>query len=249
MLPPARSSLLAFAVAWEQLELGERPTALTTTSPGATWTERHALVERALDELAGIGWVRQGRITREVREAFELLARPARELYGWAETQDEPMCGRLVASRGEDAVLAHLGTETAAIRGVRPGNLAESLADTLPALRKGPGSPLNFPADALDGTARPATGGGVLTAQRGSTVADRAHALLTRPRLGGAQLFAAHRDDLGTRRRTARKLTVLDTVDGRYTIREREGDGGTWYSIVPTDRDGLVRALVELGAG
>ena len=44
------------------------------------------------------------------------------------------------------------------------------------------------------------------------------------------------------------KLTVLDTVDGRWAIRERSTDGELWFALVPADRDGLVRAVTELGA-
>ncbi|GAB2908288.1 hypothetical protein GCM10027047_03240 [Rhodococcus aerolatus] len=246
MLPPARISLLALDVIWEHLDLGERPTPLITASPGATWTERNALVEQTWDELAGIGWVRQGRLTGEVCDLFALLARPARELYGWAGTQDGPATARLVASRGEDAVLADVGPETVEIRGIRVGNAAESLVDTLPVLRKASGSPLNFPADALTQAPAPT---GILSTNHGSTTLDRVHAVFARPRLGGAQLYAAHRDDLGKRTRNPRKITVLDTVDGRWSIRERNGDGELWLSLVPTDRDSLVRAVVELGAG
>lgn len=189
--------------------------------------------------------MRQGRLNGEIHETFDLLARPARELYGWAGTQDGPTTARMVATRGEDAVLAHVGAETVEVRGVRHGNVAESLADTLPPLRRAPGSPLNFPADAVTAVPAPA---GVLSTNQGATTADRVHAVFARPRLGGAQLFAAHRDDLGARRRNPRKITVLDTVDGRWTIRERDGNRQLWLSLVPTDRDSLVRAIVELGA-
>jgi len=38
-------------------------------------------------------------------------------------------------------------------------------------------------------------------------------------------------------------------VDGRWVAGADNGDGAAGFAMVPTDRDGLVRAITDLGAG
>ena len=242
-------SALAYDVVWEYLGLQDKPNALDVPSPGATWRARTDLVRSALDELHRRGLIEHDEPDAALVAALRLVAWPEREIYGWYSSGGPGASVRsvLCACSGDVALLAHLGDDLLTIEPVRPTALPAAVADHVPAAAAMRIPSYTLPTNVIgspsppEGLLRPAAG------PSAHPLHGQVRRLLTRPRTGWGQFFAADRDRHGMRRRCEFPLTYVDTADGRFCVSEhRQSDGRAWLVFAAADQARLAARLDEL---
>lgn len=179
----------------------------------------------------------------EVRDAVEVVQRARFEYYGWV-TSAADSYAVLVAAIGRAGVVLTRTGDRVTLCGADPDRLAESLVLWLPEVPAGRGAAMSVRAAAYN-----QAGDGVLqrAGSARSLEARRLEALLSAPRLGGAQLYTARRDHTGTRRRSRESIIVLD-VDhlGRWLVYTTSGGGERHVNAVPGTPRMLSTKLAEL---
>ncbi|GGM34461.1 ESX secretion-associated protein EspG [Longimycelium tulufanense] len=244
-------STLAYDVLWQHHNLGDKPNALNTPSPGTTHEERAVLEHRAWTELEHTGLLHRGRIDEDLRDALEVLAHPTDEVYGWINQAHREDYTALAALHGDAAILAVLINQVLHLHPIRPTALAESLVSALPEVPPARGRSVTLPADYLAGR-RPAEPDDdwfeeVRPADTETT--DYAREVLALPRISAGQLHVATRDRLGRRHRTLHPVAFIDTSEGRWMAQRRPTRGNRpWAVIAPADRRLLVARLNEMRA-
>src|SRR5947208_1004044 len=137
---PISLSALEFDVLWEHLRLESMPLAVTVPSPGKTYEERDALVERAWADLEARGLGRPVSVHPDLEYALRILDRPDREVDGRAYV--EGTVRLIVAAAGEDAAIAILGEDRVTVRRTAITSLANHASlsvELLPSRPAGPG--------------------------------------------------------------------------------------------------------------
>lgn len=258
---PVTLSQDTLSTVWRRENLGDMHSTLSGT---AYWFdeegEREAL-GRAGAELAQHGLLAGRDLTGDFRETLNLLARPAVEYYGWIairdqETDAETNLGVLLAAIGEDAVMVTRNGEQIRIEAARADGLAETLVGMLPQVQPARGHSINLPeadigklAAARANRGRPLPDEAFQVFHRSSMVEDARElfAAAELPRIGGAQLYVAARDQFGERRRCPYPLIVIDTTQGRW-MTQVSGDpsGERWIVSAPAGRQMLIGRLHEM---
>jgi ESX secretion-associated protein EspG len=167
------------------------------------------------------------------------------EFYGWVIGVEEDY-GVLVASLGRQAVRLVRTGEVVRFERCDPERMIGALVERLPDIAAGRGDSISIghaefhaksraPGSVMKraGTARP-------------EVARRLDALLLAQRRNVTKLYAAKRDANGVRQRAERWVTVLDLVDGRWTLSVAESKRQKWINAAPGTPALIADRLVEL---
>jgi hypothetical protein len=197
------------------------------------------LDRRARDELVGLGLHDGRRLSPEFDDVVGALVRPERELYGWVTTTADGAtrrCGVLAASAYQvGLVLVRLsGTDHVALAVVPPSRMAAAFAGELPDVPAARGRPVTLSYEDYRAASEDRDGFGGFRARDNPDAAEM-RSLLSRPRLGAGELYAAARLDNGTRRRVERPVVHLDTAQGRWLAERRTDDRGDTVSLTPAD--------------
>ncbi len=186
---------------------------------------------------------------REYGEFLDLVSvaqRASLEYYGWVTTTDEAY-SVLVASHGRSAVLVVRSGERVRFEPCDLDRMVETLMWRLPDVGVARGEPFSVPqADFHAPKAR--TDGGVMrrSAPARPEGARRLDALLKLERIAVAKFYAAKRDPSGTRQRSQRWLTVLDTVEGRWALTVAQARRQEWIHVAPGTHQYLGDRVLEL---
>jgi hypothetical protein len=224
--------LASFYTAWLAVGLGEPPTSLLPVGGTPPRPEGGAatVAERAWTDLyergLAAGRVLDGEFVRTLRS----LVTAPQMYYAFFHRRAENTRSALVVSGG---VLVSVADGTVTLRPVWRSSVPDALVEELPAAPKGAGETLSVSVDEL-------------AAARAGRAAEMRR-LLSQPRLGGGQLFAARRDRRGERTVCPRPLSYFDIAAGRYLATEEPAPDGTrWRTILPADTALLVERLREL---
>ncbi|HJP78788.1 MAG TPA: ESX secretion-associated protein EspG [Pseudonocardiaceae bacterium] len=226
--PWLRLSSAEFFLLWDAADLGDPPDVLNLRHLGRTRAERDRLAD---DFSAGLAERGLGTVTKPADDlADALLALGHRELTLALAVEWADGSYRAIAGRGpEGAAIAVVVNETVAVRTLRPATLVDAIIDEIPAVAAGPGVTANVTwADylracrdgELDGT------DGFLWALNDAGLRDAEARTLARAiteRHGAGQVDISARG--------AESINWVDTPDGRYVLRRRDG----WLSVIPAD--------------
>ncbi|OLR90972.1 ESX secretion-associated protein EspG [Actinokineospora bangkokensis] len=207
--------------------------------------EADAQLRREL-EAAGVNGVRG--VDPGFLELLEAVQRAAAEFYGWMQDDEGPY-SVLTAQAGRTGVLAQKVGDRVTFERVDPARVLDSFVYRLPNVQASRGEAISV-LEADFAQAAPGGGGFAMSGPRSARVpeARRLDALLKAPRRGGAKLYTAKRNHLGTRVRAADWLTVIDLPDGRWALYRARGRGEAAISAVPGAPQFLRKRLAELHA-
>jgi ESX secretion-associated protein EspG len=229
----------SFLTAWSALDLGQPPVALL---PGTAISHR-ASTEQAWQHLTEQGLASGRELTDHFGRTLELIATASTRFYGWFHTGDGDTRSILVAGA---KVLAAVDGQTVTLRPSPSSSGAKALIDTLPETPAAPGPAFSAPASTLtqqDGT-------GIVSTVRPTgqaAVTAKMRQILSTPRTGGGQLYAARRERPGHYKICDQPLSYFDTTHGRMIAEEREaGTGIVWRTLIPADPKILVKRLSAL---
>jgi hypothetical protein len=203
---------------------------------------------RVIDELRGLGLHDGRRLTPDFADVVGALVRPRRELYGWLTTvEDGVVCRRgllAVSAYQIGVVLVRLDTDHTVMASVPPSRVAAAFAGELPDVPAAPGREITtayrtYLAALDDGDGFDGFGAD------NDPDAHEMRDLLTRPRLGSGELYAAVRDGTGTRRRIERPVVYLDTAQGRRIVERRSGGTDDTAALLPADAAAVTERLVR----
>lgn len=179
-------------------------------------------------------------------ELVNVVQRATVEYYGWVTTADEAY-SVLVASHGRSAVLVVRSGERVRFERCDLDRMIETLVWRLPDVGVTPGEPFSVRHNDFHAPRGRADG----SVMRRSTAARpegarRLDALLNAQRVTVAKLYAARRDVNGVRQRSARWLTVLDLVDGRWALSVSQVRGERWINAAPGTGRYIADRVLEL---
>lgn len=244
MVLPAPAQLKARVLARITADLGDLH---HTLAPTATWRPPGAPdphdAETA-DALTRLGWrQRDGSLDREVAASLTVLCRPSVEFYGWL-THDGATTAVVAAAAGREAVLALRSDSSVWLSSVPAKRLAERLVAQLPDAPSAGGNPISVALADLNATSR--TGrvrdqGGVL-ARRADPAVRHVQWLMSLPVTGSGELYAAARDDDGTRHSHDEPVEYVDTSVGRVLATKPDA---CHLRVGPGSHDDLVAELLR----
>lgn len=225
---------VSFLTAWAALDLGQLPTALL---PGrAVSRDTHD----AWHDLTEQGLASGRELADHFGRTLELIATATTRFYAWFYAGDGDTRSILVAGA---KVVATIDGETVTLQPSSSNSGAKALVDLLPEAPPAPGQALSAPA----GTLTEADGTKIVSTVRPigqAAITARMRQVLSLPRTGGGQLYAARREGPGQYRPCAGPLSYFDTQHGRMLAEEREaGTGIVWRTLIPADPKLLVKRL------
>ena len=194
------------------------------------------------EELAGHGLGDRSALADFV-EKLALVQQAGTEYYGWM-TNGEQKYATLVAGSGRRAVAVMRAGNLVTFEPVDSEELINEFVYRLPDVRAGDGDVIAV--RTADIGARQS---GAIMRRSQPTRPDgarRLEALLHEPRLGGAKLYAANRDQEGNRRRSREWLTLLDLISGRWLVHPTLGRGERTIHAVPGTAPAIAAKLAEL---
>lgn len=193
-------------------------------------------------ELAGHGLGDRAALADFV-EKLALVQQAGSEYYGWM-TNGEQKFAALVAASGRRAVAVMRAGDLVTFERIDAEELVNEFVYRLPDVRAGVGEAIAV--RAADVGARQS--GAIMRRTQPSRPdgARRLEALLQEPRLGGAKLYAANRDQDGNRRRSREWLTLLDLISGRWLVHPTLGRGERTIHAAPGSAPLLAARLGEL---
>lgn len=203
---------------------------------------------RVVDELRARGLHDGRRLTPDFGDVVGALVRPHRELYGWLTTVEDGVvrrCGLLAVSAYQiGIVVVRLDTDHTVIASVTPSRVSAVFAGELPDVPAIPGKEITtayrtYLAALDDGDGFDGFGAD------NDPDTQQMRDLLTRPRLGSGELYAAMRDGNGTRHRIERPVVYLDTPQGRMIVERRGTGADDIAAIVPADSAAVTERLVR----
>lgn len=230
--------VFALAALLERAGLGEPHLVL---QPEAVWRHPDELAvfdDAVRDALTEAGVLRgRDEVDRNLMDLLPLLVAPAIEYYGWF-TVDGEIRGALAAAGAMDAVIAVRAGDHVRLAAAARDRLAEALLAELPVVSPGAGEMVMVTAADLEQLHAPA-GPNARDVPPHVTELLRA---VKRPVLGGGELFAASRDQVG--RRTVRgPVRYADTEQGRF-LNYSTGAGRTLELVhAPATQEALIAAL------
>ncbi len=242
MVLPAPAHLPARVLARITADLGDLH---HTLAPTATWRAPGSPDPRdaeTADTLTRLGWrQRNGSLDREVAASLAVLCRPDAEFYGWL-THDGATTAVVTASAGREAVLALRSDDSVWLSTVPAKRLAERLVAQLPDLPSAAGHATTVALADLHAANR----NGQVRAQ-GGVIARRADPdvrhvqwLMSLPVTGAGELYAAVRDESGTRLTHDEPVEYVDTAEGRVLATKSDP---RHLRVGPGSRDDLVAEL------
>ncbi len=215
-----------------------------TLAPTATWRApgspdpRDAETGEALTRL---GWrQRNGSLDREVAASLTVLCRPDAEFYGWVT--HEITTAVLAAAAGREGVLALRSDDSVWLSTIPAKHLVEQLVAQLPEMPPAAGHVTTVAlADlhAANRNGRVRAQGGVI-ARRADPDIRHVQRLMSLPATGAGELYAAVRDDSGTRFTHDEPVEYVDTTDGRVLATKPDP---RHLRVGPGSRDDLVAEL------
>jgi hypothetical protein len=240
---PLRLDTVLAVVRWRQAE----PHPVLTTTPA--WHHPDTAGEldrRAREELVRHGLHDGHRPLPEFDDLVGALVRPDRELYGWVTTTvdgEQRRFGLLAASAYKSAfVLVRIGDHVV-LAAIQPSRVAAAFTGELPDVRPAREKPVSVDYRIyLAATADQDGFGGFGTREQPEAGAMRS--VLSRPRVGAGELYAAARRD-GTRRRIDRPVLYLDTADGRWQAERRTAGHDDIVSLTPAGAEQITGALTR----
>lgn len=243
-------SRVEFDVLWEREELPRRHVAIEVESPGATHTERRALVAETMDALEQRGLVKRDRAVPELADWLTLLAHPQVCVDTWVWT--DRTIRSLTAVSGSQAVLAVVDGPEVWLIPARDSAVAESAVSVAGERPAGAGYSVNLETAVLldadrDAGSDPkefarALGRAGVPTDDANVVANMTSDMQVRGQFG---VTRRQRDQ--RMRRAERVICFHDTPHGRYLYLARpNNDGRQWTTITPADNRRLVACVEEL---
>jgi hypothetical protein len=250
-------SRLEYDLCWDQLQLGEQPTALAINGHGHTMDERRAMLNDAWRSLTAKGLVDRAQLDPDLADVLRLLARPECELDARLRLDPQgPRTRAMAAARGRFAAVAVLTTENLILETVDESALARSLVSLLPPHQLPRSRSISMPSELLD---RAAAAAGESAGQLEVVLRDGGLTWQDAQKVGSVlgnvvrmgQFGAAARENrngtLGLRRRGPYVVSFYDTPEGRWQFTRRpSGDGRDWSTLAPADHQRLTQAVTEL---
>ncbi|WP_020669368.1 ESX secretion-associated protein EspG [Amycolatopsis nigrescens] len=243
-------STLEFDMLWEAERLPARHPALEVASPGATHTERRALVEQAWDSLRARGLARGGKASGELIDMLNLFVRPkvGIDVWVWAEREIKG----LAVSTGSQALLGVVDGDEVWLIPARDALLPEAAISVTGELQAGVGRSVSLPHDVLRAADADARGDAKALV---TALEDRQVPLGQAQELAGMLVGMVARGQFGVERlgrdghprRAGRVIAFHDTDAGRYLFQlARNSDGRDWSTIAPADNHLLAKRVWEL---
>lgn len=202
--------------------------------------------ERILrEDLAAAGMDDRDRLD-ELRNTLALVQHARTEYYGWI-TQDGDVSAVLVAALGGIAASLTRTGDRVHVQRADSKRLAESLLHQLPDAPPGHGESITL--RETDYTTTRAKHTGTVLRRSAATRPEQARRLdtvLRAPRRAAARLYAASRDEGGTRNRSREWLTVLYLEDGRWLVHTTFGRGERAIIAVPGSTQLVTGKLTDL---
>jgi hypothetical protein len=232
--------LASFYTAWLAVGLGEPPTPLLPAggTPPRPDGGAATVVERAWTDLYERGLAAGRVLDGEFVRTLRALVTAPQMYYAFFHRRAENTRSALVVSSG---VLVSVAGGWVTLRRVWRSSVPDALVEDLPSAPKGTGETLSASIDEL------AEAPAGFATRRPTGRAAEMRWLLSQPRLGGGQLFAARRDSRGERTVCPRPLSYFDIAAGRYLATEAPAPDGTrWRTILPADTALLIERLREL---
>jgi hypothetical protein len=230
-----------FFLLWDAADIGDPPAVLNLRHIGRTRAERDRFAEEASVDLRERDL---GTVTKPAAELADVLqAIGHRDLsLALAVQWTDGHFGAIAARGPEGAAIAVAVNDSVAARTLRPAALVDAITDELDPVPPGPGVTANVAwADYLRACQEGELDGmdGFLWVLRetGMRVPEaRTIARAVVERTGAGQL------DIGPRTgRPHDTISWLDTPDGRYLLRRRDG----WLSVIPADLAKLNQLITE----
>jgi len=243
-------SALEFDVLWESQRFHRRHVVLSVPSPGATHTERAALVDSTWAGLARRGLAANRRAAPELLDQLAMLAHPQLSLDVWVWTDHEIRA--LAATAGRHAILAVIDRGEVWLIPARDTSFIEAAVSVIGTCPAGRGQSVSVPAESLRGADAESDG--------------EPQALVTALNRRGVGLGAAHhvarmftgitaRGQFGAERttrdgrvlRAPRVVAFHDTPEGRYLyLVAPSADGHEWATVTPVDSGRLIAGVRDL---
>ncbi|MEU6646232.1 ESX secretion-associated protein EspG [Saccharomonospora sp. NPDC046836] len=178
---------------------------------------RARLDEAVNQDLAGQRLLTRDRLDDDFYDVLNVIARPAREYFGWVQDEEYGNYALSVAGSGRSCVLVLRRGNWVRFMPAQADRMAETWLDQIRAVPAGGAASISLPeAEAPWVTGEPCT-----------PEARRFLTLLDLPRFGGGQVHARS----GTEK--SAPLTYLDTTDGRWLL-SSDGDGrDRWITAAP----------------
>jgi hypothetical protein len=239
---PARLSVRALTWLLEVEQIGEPHLVLAPTAVWRPPVEQEPHVE-AREEIAALGWYdRRKRLEIEVAVALAMLCRAESEFFGWI-TRDHTTIGVLAAGIGRRGLLAVREGDSVWLNNTGRKVLAERLVGQTPGVGAGPGKPVTVSrADVLGSVRGQRMTEAAVLVGPASMAVRRVQQLVTLPRIGAGELYAAARDGVG-RYRVSEPLRYTDTGYGRYV---NLSTGRDQVLVSPSSPADLVARLTQL---
>jgi hypothetical protein len=213
----------------------------------------NALARDSWAALEHTGLARGRDLHPDLVNSLRLIAEAGREYYAFFSHEDGPTCSALTVASHDDALRIVLTPDNVfVLEPIRAEDAPQSLIAALPPTPPGKGTPISLPADALNEKPQryEDTGSFMQQSRPDATPHDNQVAqlrkIMSEPRTGGGQLYAAWRDSYGRKQRCQNPLTYFDTVSGRYITQKVPGRDGAWLSVQPGDFGTLTRLTSAL---
>ncbi|MBC6449106.1 ESX secretion-associated protein EspG [Actinokineospora xionganensis] len=171
--------------------------------------ETDARLRRELDA-AGVNGPRG--VAPDFLDLLSVIQRAAVEYFGYFHDAEGPY-SVVTAAVGRQAVLAERVENTVTFERVEPTRLLDAFLFRLPNVPAARGESISVRLSDLDA---PKSDGFARSA--GPPQARRLQELMKQPRLGGAKLYTAKRDQRGKRLRAADWITAIDVQQGRWAV-------------------------------
>ena len=223
-------SLDTFSAVWRHEGMGEPHHVLVDAAYWMDDDERRQAWARAVDELNQRGLVARGNLDPGFLEALRIVGRPSVEYYGWIAAEDRDIAVLVGSGGDDDGVLLIRDHQEVHLEPVGPEGMLGALIGQMPQVPAGRGRGVNLPSAEVQRLAKTVSGqsGAVKLPPadefnvfgRPSMVEDAREwfEVMTSPRTGGGELFAAARNQYGERKRCEHGLRYVDTQKGRWFL-------------------------------
>lgn len=247
-------SRLEYDLCWDQLGLGEQPTALAIPSHGKDRAQRQELWHGAWGTLAGKGLVDEREIDSDLMGALSMLVAPEREIDARLRLNTQgPRVRALGVSKGQFSLVAMLTSEELHLYPIGADSLVGAMVGLLPWQETPSSRSVSIEAEVLDRAAevagesaeRLAVGlrDGGLSWQDAQKVASVLGTVVGMGQFGTAWR-CSRRSGLAPRQRGRYVVSFYDTPEGRWQFTRKRG----WATLAPADHGRLTQALGELVA-
>ncbi|RZQ61992.1 ESX secretion-associated protein EspG [Amycolatopsis suaedae] len=226
-----------FFLLWSTMGLGELPTVLGIPHIGRTASARAALSDAASQALAERDLGTVNRPARDLGLLLRTLAEAELRLDMTADGDDYSFRSASSVDRGGAAVSVGVAGETVRLGPVREPMLVATMLEALTPLKAAPGVPANIRvSDYTDACAEGERLGaeGFVAVLRDAGVRPPEVNTMVRAvtgRRGGGQFGASVRGRGSSWIRTPSTVNWVDTDEGRYALRSRDG----WLTATPVD--------------